>query len=1038
MYDIFLCTLLHLSNVTIYFPNTNIDACLFPGVSHGIRSNESGRNANGEGENLAYLYESPPESSGDFDPTENEFTMPTENSENYISSSQLACGREKIESILGVPYAIHCSRTCKLYYEDRIRHPSVGDSDCFCDDACLLYGDCCLDYYFYFQNKPPASTSPGTVRLGIIQNGQNISTVAADEDSSGFSTSYQCTTDDHVVVNELMDAFVITSRMPHSWTNNWSCVTIKDILEQVKPLYMVKRCPEGINTANAAECENVKDNWPYDLVVERGKSMPRIFQNQFCAFCHGIALPTENTTIIKPSYNCGTKTSTATLILRLRGELAFLEFARKECTLTYDFTTQDDDLHHLSCQRELRTSYNYVDSCPDDYESTLGLTDSELLKNMCHRYASTVVHHQSLVVYKNPHCALCNGIPVVELSLDCRTINHAQGAEEIGEKTGVPKFPSFTILLDTSNDNKAVIQSMQTTCPPDSYFDTSTETCIESSCELGHIMINTTCLKFNVSSSNFHQKSEDSTYKLFGVYMVDERLIDQKKERISETKYAIDMLFESDDNISISLQDGDDCKVMKSMATRGFVELTVENQYCTILEVTTSQQNVILALITSLSEIVKLSIKDNEEETILYWFNFDVNEYLPCVAGSNGRIRRASLIDEKGIEKLYIKPSGARVSLENSLTLFTVTIGSDSLLSINLTNTLICEPQIFSCDRFSLPENEYYEEEDRLIANGYEPIVAGNYALLPDNKVLVCFDALVEYTSLSSIVQGLLTLIGLILSMLGLAFTLITYSLFSTLRTMPGKGIMNLAASLLLAQLLFELSPVVTKLDTLCYMFAVCQHYAWLVSFLWMTVLAYDISQTFAKMAASVSMNHSSRMRLFLAATWGTALLLVVTCIATDKLTNFGYIDSSTCWIFSGNPIVYSFATPLAAVMFVNFILFMRTTVSLGRAMKISKKVKSTARERSRFLLYIKLASLMGFTWLFGLVAAYANVQIISYLFVVTNSLQGVFICVSFTMTSRVRSMYKTLVGITTAKDSSSSSQNTTKSQVISSDRTEN
>ena len=54
----------------------------------------------------------------------------------------------------------------------------------------------------------------------------------------------------------------------------------------------------------------------------------------------------------------------------------------------------------------------------------------------------------------------------------------------------------------------------------------------------------------------------------------------------------------------------------------------------------------------------------------------------------------------------------------------------------------------------------------------------------------------------------------------------------------------------------------------------------------------------------------------------------------------------------------------------------------------------------------------MGFTWLFGCLGNFINHQAIWYLFVILNSLQGVFIFVSFGCNLRIRGLWREKLGI--------------------------
>ena len=71
---------------------------------------------------------------------------------------------------------------------------------------------------------------------------------------------------------------------------------------------------------------------------------------------------------------------------------------------------------------------------------------------MCDRYRSFVIHKDSLTVYMNPYCALCNNISIEELSLEC---SYSTFSNFITHPTlNLKKFPSFTIPLDKSDGDK--------------------------------------------------------------------------------------------------------------------------------------------------------------------------------------------------------------------------------------------------------------------------------------------------------------------------------------------------------------------------------------------------------------------------------------------------------------------------------------------------------------------------------------------------------------------------------------------------------
>lgn len=96
----------------------------------------------------------------------------------------------------------------------------------------------------------------------------------------------------------------------------------------------------------------------------------------------------------------------------------------------------------------------------------------------------------------------------------------------------------------------------------------------------------------------------------------------------------------------------------------------------------------------------------------------------------------------------------------------------------------------------------------------------------------------------------LLTFIGSIMSIVSLILLLLTYIMFTELRNLPGKILINLAISLLLYQSFFFVGGETDDHDT-CLSVAVLLHFFVLSSFTWMNVMAYDVHRIFAPFSKS-------------------------------------------------------------------------------------------------------------------------------------------------------------------------------------------
>ena len=332
---------------------------------------------------------------------------------------------------------------------------------------------------------------------------------------------------------------------------------------------------------------------------------------------------------------------------------------------------------------------------------------------------------------------------------------------------------------------------------------------------------------------------------------------------------------------------------------------------------------------------------------------------------------------------------------------------------------MVGEPDIFSCDTVTFQADEYINEGESLVLYGGTShemkIFERNVLRLDSNAIVLCASLLFNLTTSISInhddnkphisVQVILTVIGKCLSMACLAFTMTTYFMFEEIRTRAGKYVMNLCGALFFAQLSFQVSDAFLPYSESCTAVAVFQHYMWLVVFLWMNVLAFDISCTFAGLKPSSSVRNESRLRAFALYAWGLPAVFVTVCLVLDLYTKlpFSYGSKNMCWIVNCRAVLYMFGTPVAAVITANAVLFVRTVVALRRAMSTASRARPPKQQRSTFVIYLRLTSLMGFVWLFGFLANVDGLGFLYYPFLLCNTSQGIFICVSFTLTPTVR-----------------------------------
>ena len=92
--------------------------------------------------------------------------------------------------------------------------------------------------------------------------------------------------------------------------------------------------------------------------------------------------------------------------------------------------------------------------------------------------------------------------------------------------------------------------------------------------------------------------------------------------------------------------------------------------------------------------------------------------------------------------------------------------------------------------------------------------------------------------------RQILTYVGCAISMASLILLFGVYITLAELRTLPGKNLMSLSASMLFYHTVFLMSGQ-TNLPHLCMVVSILLHFFLLSSFCWMSVMAFDVAKTF-------------------------------------------------------------------------------------------------------------------------------------------------------------------------------------------------
>lgn len=287
-----------------------------------------------------------------------------------------------------------------------------------------------------------------------------------------------------------------------------------------------------------------------------------------------------------------------------------------------------------------------------------------------------------------------------------------------------------------------------------------------------------------------------------------------------------------------------------------------------------------------------------------------------------------------------------------------------------LTGEYICRDNlILTCKGYLRADPGQFEFTDDLedairVGTGNTVIGQGQFQRMPNGSVQYCLENTAQ--SGRNLPKGLdiITMVGTVLSIMSVLAVITTYTVFPKLRNMAGKSVLALSVALLMVFLLMCFGVVSSRSKGLCKAVSAASHFFWLSIFFWMNALAIDLNRIFGSRA---KIRIGSKSQIFYVwyslYAWGTPALIVGACLTIDlcECTNlsFEYGSEGLCWLSSGDATLYGFGVPLAALLFLNTILFSDTVVGIRLTKKASEKAlkerPALTRAKEELSLYIKV-----------------------------------------------------------------------------------
>ena len=296
-------------------------------------------------------------------------------------------------------------------------------------------------------------------------------------------------------------------------------------------------------------------------------------------------------------------------------------------------------------------------------------------------------------------------------------------------------------------------------------------------------------------------------------------------------------------------------------------------------------------------------------------------------------------------------------------------------------------------------------------------LYTGEFIRVPDSrKVRICYDDFVknaperlfQFNEGSAMPPQVTTsIVCTSLSITCLGVTILTYTIFSDLRTIPGKNNIVLSIHLLVAQCLYQFTFTATDHPSPCIAFGIMMHFFWLTSILWMSACTVHMFRTFVTKKSFRSKRQCEpqvcmyALCCYILAAVPVAINIGVSLKESDG-NSIGY-GGHICYISNPLMVGLTFALPVGIIVILNMVFFLIVMFKISEStMRYNKSA-----DRTNAIIYVKLSSLTGTTWIFGYIYLWTGFAPLEYVFIVLNAGQGVLIFFSFVCNVKVLRLYQ-------------------------------
>uniref|UniRef100_A0A8C5VYP3 Adhesion G protein-coupled receptor E2 n=1 Tax=Microcebus murinus TaxID=30608 RepID=A0A8C5VYP3_MICMU len=256
-------------------------------------------------------------------------------------------------------------------------------------------------------------------------------------------------------------------------------------------------------------------------------------------------------------------------------------------------------------------------------------------------------------------------------------------------------------------------------------------------------------------------------------------------------------------------------------------------------------------------------------------------------------------------------------------------------------------------------------------------------------------------------VLAVVTYVGLGLSLLCLLLAALTFLLCRAIQNTSTSLHLQLSLCLFLAHLLFLTAIDRTEPQALCALVAGALHYLYLAAFAWMLLEGLHLCLAARNLTVANYSGTNRRVRkLMFPVGYGVPAVIVAISAASHPHL---YGTPARCWLNPEKGFIWAFLGPVCAIFSVNLAFFLMTLWILKSKLSSLNSEVSTL-QNTRMLTFKATAQLciLGCTWCLGMLQVGPAAQVMAYLFIIINSLQGVLIFLVYCLLSQqVREQYR-------------------------------